>query len=358
MVQNIYDAVYGCLIAGAIGDALGAPTEGMYYQQIREKYGCLDELITYDNVPYSEGHIGSVTDDTTLRHYMCLAIISNGGRITPDDAADIWIHKLNPDRFWSPDQIAYLKMKAGVNPWDAGRGNIPSACATMSMTPIGIINAGNPRQAYQDGYNIAAINGDGFNREAPATLAAGIAAAFDPDATVDGILQIMTTYASPIVSRAIDLVMNLAHKSDDINSFKQQFYEYLLDWWSRPSLNWNRSNYPQGTAIETVPLVMAVLYLCDGDVNQCLIEGANFGRDADAISSLSASIAGAMQGASAIQRQDWITQIETANRAFFEEVEGDVNANFASTARRMVEALRSERARTLSRLDLLDRLLG
>ncbi len=31
MSRDILDAVYGCLIGGAIGDALGAPVEGLNY---------------------------------------------------------------------------------------------------------------------------------------------------------------------------------------------------------------------------------------------------------------------------------------------------------------------------------------
>lgn len=54
---------------------------------------------------------------------------------------------------------------------------------------------------------------------------------------------------------------------------------------------------------------MALLYLCQGDVNQCLIEGASFGRDADALAGYAGSIAGTLQGASAI-RQDWIDTVE------------------------------------------------
>ncbi len=100
---------------------------------------------------YSTGLAGAVTDDTTLRHYMCLAIVRKGGRITPEDAAQIWLNDLNPDRFWSPDKITWRKLKAGVEPHDAGAGNIPSACATMAMTPIGIINAGNPARLTRTG---------------------------------------------------------------------------------------------------------------------------------------------------------------------------------------------------------------
>jgi len=143
MPVDLLDAVYGCLIAGAIGDSLGAPSENMHYTEIRDQFGRIEELLPYDKVAYSTGQPGVVTDDTTLSYYMCLTIVRKGGRITPDDAAATWLNDLNPDRFWSPDKISYLKMMAGVDPWEAGRGNIPSACATMSMIPIGIINAAN-----------------------------------------------------------------------------------------------------------------------------------------------------------------------------------------------------------------------
>ncbi len=131
MAKDILDAVYGCLVAGAIGDALGAPAENMYYRQVREKFGKIHDFMAYDNISYSSGLPGAVTDDTTLRHHMCLGVVRKGGRITPDDAAHIWLKDLNPERFWNPDKITYLKLSAGVNPWDVGRGNIPSACATI-----------------------------------------------------------------------------------------------------------------------------------------------------------------------------------------------------------------------------------
>lgn len=356
MARDLYDAVYGCLIGGAIGDALGAPAEGMYYSEVRARYGgAIEEFVPYE-LWYSSGLAGAVTDDTTLRHYMCLAIARKGGRITPDDAAEIWINELNPDRFWSPDQIARLKLKAGVDPWDAGRGNIPSACPTMAMTPIGIINAGNPAQAYQDGYNIASINGDDFNRAAAATLAAGIAAAFVPGATLDDVLAAMTRHSSWLVRRGIELTMDLARASDGIDAFAAAFYERMLDWWSRPSAKWRKDHFAIGTGIETVPLVMAVLFLCRGDVNRCLVEGASFGRDADAIASLAGAIAGAMEGASAI-RPEWIETAERVSEELFEEIEGDRNANFRSMASRLVEAIHAERQTAQERMRMLDRII-
>ena len=46
MAKDIVDAVYGSLVAGAIGDALGAPAENMYYQDIRVKYGKLTRPVS------------------------------------------------------------------------------------------------------------------------------------------------------------------------------------------------------------------------------------------------------------------------------------------------------------------------
>jgi hypothetical protein len=140
-----------------------------------------------------------------------------------------------------------------------------------------------------------------------------------------------------------------------VETFTVAFYDRLIDWWSRPRLNWDKAHFPNGTSVESVSIAMALLYLCQGDVNRCLIEAANFGRDADSIANLVGSIAGALQGASAV-RADWIERVETANRPFFEEVEGDPDANFRSMAVRLVEALRGELRAAKERAEMLARL--
>ena len=37
-MSTLEDRIYGCLLGGLIGDAMGAPTEGKTYQQIAETY--------------------------------------------------------------------------------------------------------------------------------------------------------------------------------------------------------------------------------------------------------------------------------------------------------------------------------
>jgi ADP-ribosylglycohydrolase len=375
MAKDILDAVYGCLIGGAIGDALGAPVEGWYWTDIRAKHGRVTELMpgfgntgacyggttgerygaAYDGPPSQPGWI---TDDTTMRHYLSLAIARKQGRVTPDDYRDVLVELFNPNRVWVNERALIWKLKAGVNPWDSGRGQIPAGCATMMIAPVGIINAGNPAQAYQDGWNIAYVDQEGHNRDGAATVAAGVAAAFLPDATVETVLATMTKYSSEFMRRAIELTMDLATTSDSVDDFAEKYYAKMLDWsWpSPPGHAWNKDRFFSGNTVELVPITMAILHLCDGDVNESIIEAASFGRDCDTTASLAGSIAGVMHGASALRR-DWIETVEQANVDFFVEVEGDPRANFLAMARRLVSALEAEHRTAEARARLLQTLL-
>jgi len=366
MAQDLLDAVYGCIIGGAIGDALGAPVEGMYWTEIREKYGRVNELLpsAKGNTGLNYGGLrltpqaGWFSDDTTMRHYLALTIVRKRGRVTPDDLRDVLVEKLNPDRVWVNERALMWKLKAGVDPWESGRGMVPAGCATMMIAPVGIINAGNPAQAYQDGWNIASINQEGHNRDGAATMAAGVAAAFLPGATVENVLETMTRYSSYYIRRGIELTMDLARTSSSIDEFAEKYYARMLDWsWPiPPGHQWNKNRFFSGNSIELIPITMAILYLCGGDVNQSMIEAASFGRDCDTTASMAGSIAGALHGAGAI-RQDWIETVERANQDFFQEVEGNPQTNFFSIAQRLVEALQVERQAAQDRLVMLDRIL-
>jgi ADP-ribosylglycohydrolase len=115
MEKLIFEKIYGCLIGGAIGDALGAPVEGWNYWEIREKYGRLTVLIL-SSKPNSNQKLGDVTDDTVLRHYLALAIIRKGGRINPSDLGDFWVEKGYAALLWSNEHNIYEKLLWGDEP--------------------------------------------------------------------------------------------------------------------------------------------------------------------------------------------------------------------------------------------------
>ena len=71
---TLYKKVYGCLIGGAIGDALGGPVEGREWtpEKLRETYGEIDRLMPYERPIGYHAHFhkaaGAYTDDTRMKH--------------------------------------------------------------------------------------------------------------------------------------------------------------------------------------------------------------------------------------------------------------------------------------------------
>lgn len=358
MTRDTKDSVYGCLIGGAIGDALGAPVEGWTHERIQNEYGSFEEFKQY-YMPYSKTEPGTVTSDTAMRHYLCLAIVESRGRVYPPEFAEVLRQHLNPNRVWINEEIVLKKISAGLNPWDVGRGAVPDNKATSAVTPIGIVNAGNPKQAYQDGLVLASMLQEGPDRHASATVAAGIAHAITPEATIESVIVTMINHATGIVERSLDLALGFADSSDSIDELVETLYERFLDWrW--PAVQWDREKYLAGelfsaSPLETLPTAVAILSMYEGDVNRSIVESVNYGRDSDAIATIAGSIAGTLQGASSI-RNEWKTQCEERNQDFFEELEDDPEANFEHMADRLVDCIRHEyqkAGRRQKRLELL-----
>jgi ADP-ribosylglycohydrolase len=360
MTYDIENRVYGCLIGGAIGDALGAAVEGWTHREIRAEYGTVEEFKQY-YMPYSNTEPGTITSDTALRHYLSLAVVEHGGRITPAEFAPVLREHLNPDRVWINEEITLKKLSAGLDPWIAGRGGIPDNKATSAITPIGIVNAGDPDQAYQDGYAIASMLQDDHDRHMTATVAAGVAEAVTPEATLESVVVTMSEQSTGIATRALDLALGFVEEVESVDELVDTLYDRFLDWrW--PAVQWDRERYYEGevfsaSTLETVPVALAILTICDGDVDRSIVEGVNYGRDSDAVATVAGSLAGALHGADDI-RDEWKAECEARNRDFFEELEGDPDADFRSMARRLVETLEAERDRTVRRGETLTRYLG
>jgi ADP-ribosylglycohydrolase len=358
MADDLFDAVYGCLVGGAIGDALGAPVENWHYRDVRRAHGTVSEFLPQP-ARAREGEPGQITDDTTLRHYLCLAIVELGGRVTPDDYARIWLERLNPDRLFMTERIVLEKLRLGMSPWDSGRGQLPADAAVMSIAPIGIVNVGDPRQAYGDAYAVAGIHQDGLERDAAATMAAGQAVAVVPGTSEEDVVAAMLEHSTYAVRRLVERGASLAAGCASADEIVERFYATMLDrsFPTPPGVTWDVQRSVAPTSHEVVPVVTALLLHCEGVADRCLVEGASFGRDADTIASVLGCLSGALTGAHGI-RPDWVAASERANREFFEELEGDPDANFRTMAERLIATLAAERSRIRQRAQALDGLLA
>ena len=146
--NRLIDKVYGSLLGGLIGDAMGAPSEGMTWQQIEEKFGKIGDFS------------GAGTDDSAIKQILCEALIENGGYITADEFAASFLK--NKDKYYNlffiPVRNMLHKLEARLTvPIDAGYGNMQSSSSAMSISPIGIVNACNPRQAALEAYEVAGL---------------------------------------------------------------------------------------------------------------------------------------------------------------------------------------------------------
>lgn len=362
MPEDLFDAVYGCLIGGAIGDALGAPVEGWHVEDIRAQHGKIEGFLPPPDAAGRTdggGRPGQITDDTALRHYLSLAIIDRPGRITPDDYARRWRKSMNPARFFVTERIVLEKLRLGMNPWETGRGQPLADAALMSIAPVGVINAGDPAQAYQDGFVLAGMNQDGIERDAAATVAAGVAAALMPGATVDTVLEVMREHSTFEVQRLLIMTLDLAETSGDADAFASGFYATMLDrsFPAPPGQPWDKDRWVGPTSRETLPAVVGLLRLVGSDPNHGLVEGASLGRDADTIASILGCLVGALHGAGSL-RPDWVAECEAANVEFFTEADSrEMYRDFRSTAIGLVAALRAEHTAAARRVTTLEALL-
>jgi len=176
--------------------------------------------------------------------------------VIPDDFARVFKEKMNSNRLWPNDLLMFKKLEQGMNPWwETGRGNIHAGCVSMAIAPIGIINAGNLAQAYQDAFCIASINEDGNIRDFAAASAAGVAAAFSPGATFESVIESMFTHSEYLTKRALTLLMEMAHASSDVDDYARKFYPSSLLEWSWPQTHWKPDGHFCVSSIEFLPAV-------------------------------------------------------------------------------------------------------
>ena len=322
MTAHLYDAIYGCLLGGAVGDAMGGPTEMMSYQRIAEVFGTVQTFLergaTAETARFDPGApAGQVTDDTRLRNLLCSSIIRAHGRVTADEWARTWLDEME-GWFFTPVVNAYHKVFMNeARPREAGRGNMGSNSTAMSIAPVGLVNACDPRQASLDAYNVAGLVHEGYARDAACAVAAAVAEAVRAEATVASMTRAACAYlaAGNDLAGRIEAAVSLARTAGGYEVFRKAFYDTMLLPWPQKGLSGSKPPegfYDTAEPRETVPAVFGLLALADGRFRESVVYAANFGRDADTLASIAGSIAGAYGGARAIPAE-WIEQVEASN---------------------------------------------
>ena len=327
----LHDRIRGCLLGGLIGDAMGAPAEGKTFTQIAETFG---EIRDFD---------GAGTDDTAVRLMLIDAILATEGHPRIDDVAAALL-RAEPETYrlwWVPVRNLFHKLQAGVAlPVDAGWGNMHSSSSAMGIAPLGLLNAGDPRRAAQEAFELAGLfhaGPTGFARDAACAMAGAVAAAIVPGAGVEEVLRAAHAYLLPVsasaMREAISETLDLAAAAGSYERFRADFYATRL----RAIIADPR---------ETVPVALALFRLAEGDPSRAIVMGANFGRDADTIATMVGCLSGAFQGAVALPT------------AWVEKAEVGAGARYSHIVASLVAMLIRRRDEAATQVHLLDTLLG
>ena len=284
--SKLESRAFACLAFGVIGDAMGTPTENLEPAQIEERFGWVDSFE------------GDGTDDSIMRDLIAAALVRTNGYADADSWAVQWreqnsaIFGEKVGRFFPSVLHAAAKLRYGYSPRTIAAGTMPSSSSAMAISPVGIVNAGNPRAAASQAMEIASlihVTDVAFCQDGAAAIAAAVAEALAIGADVDSVLKAAQDYIKPwsgaemlgLIGSALDIARTTA----DYKKFRQKYHETF-----RKAIACDSR--------ETVPATLAIVWLAKGDPKQAAIFGANFGRDADTIACMAAGICGALSGVS------------------------------------------------------------
>lgn len=297
------DKIYGNILAGAIGNAMGSPVEGAFFWQIDQQYPGGIQTVLNPKCLETE-------DDNQMAMLLTETYIARGGApVMARHFGDTWTDRLNRDHFFPLCMgNAYDLIRQGWDPRIAGHWAVVTGSTVMCMEPVGIFNIGDPQNAFIDAMAVSYMYQRGLDVLAAASVAATVAAALRPDATVDSVCQaaIDTAPDRPLKTfdrrkfktfrQYVQKCLDIADNYDDVLAARKELYDKCLF-------------YHHIDPLELWGFALAMFKISDGDVRQAAIGGTNIGRDSDTIAGRAAMLAGTLRGAKNVP-PDWIKMFQ------------------------------------------------
>jgi len=321
---ELSDRAAATLAGAAVGDAIGGATEGWESREIREHCGGWVEGVIRSirhqrNMlkpfsPFWKGD-GHVTDDTLMTRVLVDAYAAKRDHLDAHDVERLivpaivdratWIPELDREdllyhRLFLAEKWLVLKLRYGhADPRDAGVGNIVNCGAAMYIAPVGIANAGGPDAAYLEAIDLTGAHQSSYGREAAGVLAAAVAEALHPEATVDSVVAVALRLAKDATRTAIEAVVETAARldgwrDDGLAALRAAFapFDSVGEQYAEPAQDARTPSRLH--AIEEVPIALGLLVATRGDYRETMLGGVNYGRDSDSIASMGGALAAAL----------------------------------------------------------------
>ena len=382
------DKVLGCIYGTAFGDALGAPVERMSHQEIIKFYGGPVTSVKtkwykadwdpVDRLNRMRGY-GIITDDTLMTLSLMRVYEAERRHLDAFDLAKEFVKEIafRPryipefdreamilERLFYPEKHIFNRHTlANCDPRDGGQGNMVNCGAAMYISPIGVVNACNPKAAYDEAIDFACGQQLSYGLEAAGVLAACVAKAFEPGADEQSIVTAALSVAKDGTKAAIEKMTEAALAlrpiKDDKQAIINKFFDVMLTYSpvgeqyvrhiDRVGLPTNNYTPSRLYAIEELPIALAYLLLHAGEPMDAIVDGVNSGRDTDSIGVMTGCIAGTLYG-SAIFDEEEIHTIDEKSRLALD----DSALRFARVAQDIVKKDMHEASRLLELLGNID----
>lgn len=323
----------GCLLGLAVGDALGAPLEGLSAQQIHEHYGIVEDFVdgskAWKRKPFRWRLPGLYSDDT--QQALAVAeVLLDAGSIDPERLAELYLVLSRPKGSHAGAHRAISRsfrsvlaaLERGVSPRLTGQGSA-GAGAAMRIAPIALCSQGD-RDWIFDHVMAASL----ITHRDVRSLAGALAVAY----TIHRLLERQDRSAGLLFRVAADVRKaeeRIAGEYGDIVSGLDEYRhsisqaiagtESLLDRPRAAALagiveQANRHGAEpicrrptMGFAVSLIPTCLYLLLATDS-FEEALTEVVNLGGDADTAGAVLGALAGAHYGVGAIPRR-WLRDL-------------------------------------------------
>lgn len=323
----------GCLLGLAVGDALGAPLEGLSAHQVREHYDSVEDYVdgskAWKRKPFRWRLPGLYSDDT--QQALAVAdVLLDKGKLDPDALANVYLALSHPrgahvgaHRSISRSFRSVLtELERGASPRETGQGSA-GAGAAMRIAPIAIHAQDDPDRIFEPVMAASLITHRDIR-----SLAGALAVAY----AAQRLLQRQERSAGLLFRIAADVARaedRIAREFGDVvtglGSYKHSISraiagtEALLDRSRSAALagivdQANRHGAEpicrrptMGFAVSLIPTCLYLLLVTDS-FEEALIEVVNLGGDADTAGAVLGALAGAHYGADAIPRR-WLNPL-------------------------------------------------
>jgi Ca-activated chloride channel homolog len=300
--EVVRDRVRGCLLSGAMGDALGRPLQGLTRADIRQRFGT-DGLTRY--LPPREwrsGPTGIFTGDTSLALELARSLVAGAGQLQPDDFARRLARQYGAGRaIGASTNMALERLAYGDPWWQAADRRVTGCAAAVRAAPVGLVHAldANPLALRQQAVLSALPTHSHAQAVAGAVaLAAGVAWLLRTVASgaerVDAaaLAHFAAEAVAGIEPPATNVAPTLAQRLRDLPT------AITVD---EPTQAFAGIGYTSAV-VDTVPLAFYHFLRAPESPRQVVLAAANGGGCASAIASMAGQLAGVWCGAERLWR--------------------------------------------------------